>query len=277
MKVFSEPMKLVSYSAILSCLIFIVVTSPVFAERLKKGDTIHVCGDGAGWPPYTFFKHEKGEKTKEIIGYDIEVLNSIFKKHGINAIFEMPPWNRCVKLAETGIKYQIALSASYSKERDRKFILTRDYYRISPYYFYSRNKYQKDIDITVKEDFLQYKVCGLYGYNYMGFNLPLMKIDRGAKNFDLVIKKTHKGRCDLFIARYEILVGFDQIGVNYLERDLGYAPIPGATLEKFYMLISRNYKHANQLKKIIDSGIAEMEKSGKLKKIIEMYIGKSRQ
>ena len=269
-------MKLVSYSLILSCLIFMAVTSPVFAEGLKKGDTIHVCGDGAGWPPYTFFRHEKGEKTKEIIGYDIELLNSIFKKHGIKAIFEMPPWNRCVKLAEMGSKYQIALSAAYSKERDTKYLMTRDYYRISPYYFYSRNKYQKDIDITVKEDFLQYKVCGLYGYNYMGFNLPLMKIDRGAKNFDLVIKKTHKGRCDLFIARYEILVGFAQIGVNYLERDLGYAPIPGAALEKFFMLISRNYKHASLLKKIIDEGITEMEKSGKLKEIFQTYVPTSK-
>jgi len=266
-------MKIISYGIILSCLIFIVVTSPVFAEGLKKGDTIHVCGDGAGWPPYHFYKRENGKKTKEIIGYDIEVLNSIFKKHGIKVIFNMLPWNRCLELTEGGHHYKIALSAAYSKERDTKFLMTRDYYKISPYYFYSRNKYQKGMDITAKEDFLQYKVCGLFGYAYAGFNLPLIKIDRSAKKFDFVIEKTHKGRCDLFIARYEILAGFAQIGVNYLERDLGYAPIPGATLEKFHMLISRNYKHSNQLKKIIDSGIAEMEKSGKLKEILEKYIG----
>lgn len=255
---------------------FLLISAPLYSTFVQAGsdtiDTIQVCGDGAGWPPYTFFKREDGKKTKEIAGYDVDVLNYIFSKQGIKVTFAMPSWNRCLKLTEAGNPYQIALSASYSKERDTKYLMTRDYYITKPYYFYSRKKYPQGINITGKEDFLQYKVCGLFAYNYAGFNVPFGKIDQGSENFDSVVKKTHAGRCDLFVSRYEIIAGFASIDINYLEGGLGYSPIPGATQDKFYMLISRNYKHANRLKKIIDEGITDMEKSGKLGKILEKYI-----
>ena len=252
------------------CSLVGIVAIPIQAQFIKSGSVIHTCGDGAGWPPYTFFKRVNGQKTEEIIGYDVDVLKAIGAKHRIKFTVSMPPWKRCRKRAKKGKKFQIALSASYNKERERDYLMSRDYYSLTPHYFYSKIKYPKGLAIKTIRDTKQYRICGLFGYNYVGFQPH--EINQDSKIFPDVIKSAHYGKCDLFLARYEILAGFSVIGEPYLNDTLGNAPYPDVPTTKFHMLISRKYKFAHELKALIDREITELEGKGQLQKILSKYI-----
>jgi len=242
-------------------------------SSLQAGDTIHVCGDGAGWPPYHFLKREQDEKTQQVIGYDVDVLKTILDQHDLNLTVDMLPWKRCLQEANMGQRYQIALSSSYSKMRDTIYLMTRHYYEIIPHYFYSKRQYSNGLTLRSNKDLLNYKGCGLLGYNYVGFGVSNEIIDTGALNFPQVIKKTHAGHCDYFLARYEIFLGFASIGEKFPNDPLlGHGKVPGVSPDKFYMLVSRNYVHAKALKDALDTGITELEKAGKLKEILSKYL-----
>ena len=107
---------------------------------IPPGTKITTCGDGAGWPPYTFFELHNNEQTDNIVGYDVDVLNAILPKHNLNVIVEMPPWKRCLHETDKGEKYQIALSSSYNEERDKTYLMTRYYYTVTPHYFYLKKQ-----------------------------------------------------------------------------------------------------------------------------------------
>lgn len=229
------------------------------------GQSLKICSDGAGWPPYTYIKDGK------TMGYDVDVLDAILTPAGVKFQVDMPPWKRCLVGTEGG-KYHIALSASHNKEREEKFLMTRDYYTLHGSYFYAKKHHPSGIEITQPSDLLKHKICGLHGYNYSGFGIDTAKVDRSAQNFDQVSRKTKAGRCDMFLARFEILVGFKLMGKPYYDDQLEAKKVPGIEGDKFYMLISRKYPQADALKKLIDDGVTRLQQEGKLDSILQKYM-----
>ncbi len=252
------------------CLFF----NTLHAQGLLKGQTINICDDEAEWPPYTYFKRTpSGKKTQQVVGFSVDLIHEIFDKEGIEFTIRLRPWARCLKKVETGKTYQMALNASYNKERAEKYYLSAPYYNTSNYYFYSKKNNPAGLDIKSLGDFKKYQVCGLLGYNYDPYGLPKGSIDQGAKKFPSLIAKLHAARCTLFFEKYEILAGFSVIGEKFLsDKNLGRAPIPGMSPANFYMIISKNYSHGQELKKIIDQGIARLKLSGKMDALLKKYI-----
>ena len=94
----------------------------------------------------------------------------------------------------------------------------------------------------------------------------------GSKTYKNLVEMTLKGRCDIFLARLETFSGISLIGedLNTAQR-FAHAPIPNAKSESFHMLISRNYKYAEQLKLVLDSGIQKLESTRQLQTILKKY------
>ncbi|SIO37935.1 ABC transporter substrate-binding protein [Salinivibrio sp. ES.052] len=228
--------------------------------------SLKACGDGAGWPPYTF------EKGGQVQGYDVDVLNAIFSDKGVGVSVAMPPWKRCVLQTKAG-NYDIALSASFSEERDKDFILTDYYYTLQPSYIYSTNQHPNSLNISSVDDLNDLRMCGLLGYNYTGFGVDDSKVRKSAKSFEQLVQKTEAGRCDVFLARYEILAGFKVAkGTDYLAGGMQAEPIPGNSGDKFHMMISREHPESMEIKAAIDEGVKSMRESGKLQSILDGYI-----
>ncbi|OOF10207.1 MULTISPECIES: substrate-binding periplasmic protein [Salinivibrio] len=254
-------MKIAILSA--TALVGTLVASPALALDTSS---ISACGDGAGWPP---FHYKKGDN---IEGYDVDVLNNIFGKEGVNVSVEMPPWKRCVLETKAG-NYDIALSASYNEERDRDYLLTDYYYTLQPSYIYSTRQNPNGLNISSVEDLNGLRMCGLLGYNYTGFGVDDSKVRKSAKSFDQLVQKTEAGRCDVFLARYEILAGFKVAqGTDYLAGGMQVEPIPGNSGDKFHMMISREHPEANAIKAMLDEGVKEMRESGQLQEILDKYL-----
>ncbi|OOE64531.1 substrate-binding periplasmic protein [Salinivibrio kushneri] len=240
-----------------------LLSSPALALDTSS---LKACGDGAGWPPYTF------EKGGQVQGYDVDVLNAIFGKEGVDVSVAMPPWKRCVLQTKAG-NYDIALSASYSEERDKDFILTNYYYTLQPSYIYSTSQYPNGLNISTMDDLNGLRMCGLLGYNYTGFGVDDSKVRKSAKSFDQLVQKTEAGRCDVFLARYEILAGFKVAkGTDYLAGGMQAEPIPGNSGDKFHMMISREHPEAMEIKATLDAGFESMRESGKLQAVLDAYI-----
>lgn len=251
-----KPIALALLLSVLSCM--------ALAEPLS-GETIKACGDGAGWPPYTFVQNN------DVIGYDVDVLDEILRPAGISFTVEMPPWRRCLFSTESG-EYQIALSASYSQERDDTYLLTDYYYTLQPSYLYDSERHPDGLDINEPSDVLNYNACGLSGYNYNGFGVDSEQVDRQTASFEQVVQKTLAGRCDLFLARFEILAGFALTGTDHLQNSLTAEPIPGIEGDKFYMMVSRAYEHGPALVDVLNEGFARMRSEGQLDAILQSYL-----
>lgn len=248
-------------------------STPVLADGLT-GKTIYVCGDGSGWPPYTYVAPDK---PGQVQGYDVDVVREILAKHAIKVEFSMPSWKQCLSHAAGGHKYQIALSSSYSDERASKFLFTRKYYTSIQSYFYARKHFPSLPKIKSASDlFLYGQICGRYSYNYEGTGvLKNSQILRVSKTYKALISRTINGDCAFFLGRPSILLGFKLINQQLIDsKEIGYAPIPMAHLDDFYMLVSRKYPYAEELKSILDDGILQMEKSGRLKEILNRYYTK---
>ncbi len=167
------------------------------------------------------------------------------------------------------------MSAGSNKERNKTYLFTRHYYEITPSYFYSKTRFPDGMGIEKVSDFKKYKVCGLLGYNYVNYLIPPEDIDTTAKEFKQVVEKLVRERCDVFLAQYEVFIGFSYMGDNYIQDyNLAYGPIPGGTTDKFFLMISRDFEHAEELKALIDEEIDNLEAEGQLNEMIEASISK---
>ena len=243
---------------------------------LLRGKTIRVCGDGAEWPPYHYYKRVNGNVTKEVTGFSVELLEAIFNPNGLKIEVELPPWKRCLSDTKSG-KYQIALDSSFNEERARTYLLSAQHYALTPAYFYLKTANPEGLSVDrASELWNKGSVCGLFSYNYEGFapGVDNSNIDLGAKTFKELIEKTKKGRCNTFLARLEILTGFSAIGTDYLQGQFGYHPLPDGEVDPFYLLISRQYEFKYELKELIDTGLARLRKEGVLKVLLEKYLAR---
>ena len=250
---------------------FALICIEGFAMDLK-GITIHIAEDGAEWPPYTYYERVNGKATNEIVGYSIDVIDTIFKKNGINYTVELLPWKRALSEVKGGKNYQLILSASYNEERAKNYYMSIPYYSTNPYYFYSKKNNPKGIVINSNDDFKKYKIGGLLGYNYDSCGVDKDLIDTGAKNYSQLVKKLKANRFDLFYEQFEAIAGYSTITEDILnDKDLVYAPLSYLESANFHMLMPKSEVGA-ELKKIIDEGISSMEKSGELKKLLKKYV-----
>jgi len=257
-------------AVIVGLLCGVMFLSSSYASELK-GKTIHFCGDGSGWPPYTYVDPKEPGIVK---GYDVDVLKEILDPHGIKAEFAMPSWKQCLEGTDHGKAFQVALSSSYSDERSKRFLFTRKYYTSVQSFFYSKIRFPQKPDIKSAHDlFLYGQVCGRYSYNYEGTGvIKNDQVNMAAKNYTALVLRTMHDDCAFFLGRPSIILGFKLIGKQlYDSRQIGFAPIPKANKDDFYMLISRNVPYSKELKSIIDDGILRMEKSGRLKEILDSY------
>ncbi|NNN45046.1 MULTISPECIES: transporter substrate-binding domain-containing protein [unclassified Vibrio] len=243
-------------------LIFFILSKNVNALETKH---INVCGDGGEWPPYHFIREG------EIVGYDIDVLSAIFKKENVQLTFRLPPWQRCLQDTLSGV-FDIALSASYNEERDRDYLMTEYYYTVVPSYVYSANKYPQGLNITSPQELNSLRMCGLQGYNYLKFGVDEHRVHKLARSFEQLVKMLRSERCDVFLARYEILRGFNEVkNIVHLSDDIRLVTIPRLKPEPFYLLISRFHPEAQRIKQIIDQGIIEMRNNDHLMVMLDQY------
>jgi len=251
------------------------LTSTLYSQNLKNTH-INIVDDGAQWPPFIYYERKNGKISQNIVGFSIDVINEIFKRNNITYSTKLLPWKRALKELELGVDYQLILNASYSKKRDKLYYFTRPFYSLNNFVFYSKEHYPQGLESTnisyIKNN---YKVCGLLAYNYTDIGFKDEEIDKvGFYDFDKLIRaiEQRQARCNVFLEGYEIFVGFQALGKDYFSnKNLGYAKIKDAKQTPFHMIISKKFKYANELTKLINEGLNTLEESGRLEELKTKY------
>jgi polar amino acid transport system substrate-binding protein len=243
------------------------------AASATADETVAICDGAPEWPPFTYFKREAGKPTEELTGYSVEVLSSILNKARLPFRIELLPWRRCLDEVARGARFQIALEASFSRERADTFLLTRPFYRTTSHYFYSRQRFPEGPKIERLADLKRYRICGLLGYNYALYGLASGAVDQANGDHTVLVKRLQLGRCELFVEQLEVIAGYRAVGPDLLaDPDLGHAAIPGLPSSEFHMLISRQSRRGAELLRLIDAGIAELESTRQLEKLWAKHV-----
>lgn len=241
------------------------MTSVTHAEVYPNpfdGTILHICEDEAEWPPYHHFRRQGTEVLPDVVGFGVDVITRILSRADIQFDIKLRPWKRCQQEVEAGEHFQLALSGSYSDERARSYHLI-PYYRTQVYYFYSRRQYPDGLQIRSISELADYRLAGIRGYNYHYLGTLEPKVFKSIENHDAILGMLHLGRYDLTFEQKEVMQGFAEIGMNYMnDPDIGYAPLPGAPPTWFYMMATRHHPHAAHLHQVLLEGVADLFWSG---------------
>ncbi|GLR14700.1 hypothetical protein GCM10007907_34900 [Chitinimonas prasina] len=256
-------------------LILALLAPAALAASPAGTETLRICDDGGGWPPYIWQDGSTADGTPILKGYSVDVLKRIADDAGLDFKIDMLPWERCQALLKRGM-YELALGASLNPERERDYMLSHAYYQTTSVYFYSRQRYPKGLAVQQLPDLKKYRVCGLHGYNYETYGLGPKDVDRGTSQFPQLIAKLHAGHCDLFIEKREVMVGFSltDAKMKRLLHDtrLTSAPVPGVTATSFHMMLSRATPRSRALLTLLNAGIDAMAENGELAKLRKRYL-----
>lgn len=236
----------------------------LFAAPSLAAETLRACGGDSNWPPMTYVD----SRDNSVQGLSVEVLKGIFKP--IPAI-RLRPWARCLAEAETLQGSEIVMSSFKTAEREQKFLFSRAYFSLTPSYFFSRQRFTS-APLNNLQDLNRYKVCALHGAAVSYTGLPPSKIESGATNYLSLIRKIDRGHCDIVVDMEEVFYGFAHIGlVPFANQEYQILPLPETRRFPLHFAVSKAHPQAQQIVEQIDKGIAQLQKSGKLKQLHDRF------
>lgn len=219
--------------------------------------SIPVCDDQDSWPPYLQYQVVKGQRTGKLEGYSLDLARLILDKKSIQFEVEMLPWKRCLQNVELGHSAML-LNAMGTPERAKLYLATKPFYSLTAVYIYlSAGPTPR---ITQASDLGNYRVCGMFGYDYQPFGLGKDQIDQVAHSFEQLVEKLNRKRCDILIGHYEIMAQRSkEAGTSIFQNpQFSFAKIPQLPLVPFVMLISRKAPYAQELRTLMDDGFSEI-------------------
>lgn len=243
------------------------------SEGLGSGTIINIGIEQHGdWPPFEFFQRQNGKATDTVAGLNVDLLNTVFQPYGIKFRFKIYPWKRCLRYLEAGKEIQMILPTSLNRERKEKYLVSKSVYEIKPGYFFLKKDFPQGLPVRKPSDLLDYgNLCGRLGYNYVNFGVTNDDVYKQARRYQDLVFFLNNGRCKVCLARYEIIKAYHLVGEPILNDTIGISFVPGVSAETFHFLISKNYRHGNELLTIIDKGIKDVRENGVFETLLKKY------
>ena len=241
-----------------------------------SAQSVKICDDEAGWPPYVYNPIENGKADKsKIEGAAIDFVNRIFEEVGLEHSTELLPWKRCLAEVENfGDRgnFEMFQNGSYNAERTKIYYISESIYETGRGLFYSTKKFPDGLDVNSVEDAKKYKVCGVHGYNYIDWNLADNQIETSAKSTEQALKKVAAGRCDVVPSAIEPIYGSAAIGKPIVPN--GVKPHVVEFLDKttFHIYIAKTSPRGEELRDKINAAIKKLRADGTHKKIFSQYL-----
>ncbi|MBX9723819.1 MAG: transporter substrate-binding domain-containing protein, partial [Candidatus Obscuribacterales bacterium] len=198
-----------------------------------------------------------------------EVLKAIFTP---TPEFRLRPWARCMAEVESLQGSDIIMSSFKTSEREQKFYFSQSYFNLTPAYFFARKRFSQ-APITTLKDLNQHKVCSLHGAATSYVGNAADQIESGATNYLSLIRKIDRGHCEIVIDMKEVFHGLSKIGVASFDASpYQILVLPETQQLPLHFAISKQHPHAKQILETLNKGISKLEKSGKLKELINRNI-----
>jgi polar amino acid transport system substrate-binding protein len=252
-----------SRSVVLVTVFFLILVSPSFSsasdplivEKIKERGVLLWGSDSEGGAPYVFPDPKDPSK---LIGFELDIAEAIAKELGVRARLVQTAWDSLIPALERG-DYDMAMNGlEIIPEREKRVLFSR------PYYVYT-------LQLMVRKD--EERIKSIH-------DLPGKKVGTlaGAVAHDILTKiggadiRSYSAAWpyeDLALGRLDAVFLDTPITVYYGKPDprLKYAGPPEG--EGLYGIAVR--KQDRELKKIIDSVIDRLLRTGELKRIYEKW------
>lgn len=260
-----------------SCFITMIALFCIYfsATRTAHAETVRICDDVAGWPPFVYNPVVNGKLDEsQVTGATVELLDAIFKEINLNYTLELLPWKRCMQEVEgypTKGSFEAFSNGSYSEERARLYHTSLPIYSLDRGVFYSTEKFPNGIDVNSVEKIKNYRVCGVLGYTYELWGLGEGEIDLGPKSSAAALKMVSLGRCDVFPSNLAPIYGQASIGESIVPSDVNAYVIDYIPARTFHIFISRGSERGESLLKKVNDAISLLKETGEHDEIFNRY------
>ncbi|MFN3329245.1 MAG: substrate-binding periplasmic protein, partial [Fervidobacterium pennivorans] len=229
------------------------------AEFVIPGNVVEIIfGD---WKPYEWYDERDG-KAK---GFDVEVVDSVFKTLGFKAVFLPFPWKRCTELMKDRV-YDAVLTTAITEERKTFISFADEPLSIGYDVLFKLNN--NPIDVSSLDKLSTSTIC-LYvdGYAYPEWfwNAPFRKEPVGDDVTGFLMLKNK--RADLFICN--IFLGKLLTKELKMEKEVEYSKDFNSKMY-YYLGFSNNY-HGLFLSEIFSNALKKFKLSKEYENILNKY------
>lgn len=236
-----------------------------YLTDMEKKDENTVVVAVSEYPPF-LVEHNNGESFS---GIDIDIMDEVFRRKGIKAIYKSYPFEKTLELMKEGF-VDVIPTLSYKKEREEFMIFSESYRDTTKYVFVARTG--SNVEINNARDAEQYTIGMLKGFTYpeeFAKNDGIRKDEN--LNAEIMLTKLVKNQLDAVIIN-EFTLG-DYIEKNGLKgkvRLLKYEILDQTSDTRMTFAKANNLHH---MKKLFEEGFEEIKKDGTLDKIYKKYRG----
>ena len=229
-------------------------------------ERVVACGGDSNWPPMSYLM--PGET--QVKGMSPDVLRAVFANDA-DLDIQLRPWVRCLTEVTRADGADIVMSFLRNPEREKQFLFSRSYASLTPAYIYLARRYPVP-PVRSLGDLSQFKVCALRGASTSYTKLPATAIDSGSSGYASLIGKLNLEHCDVVVDLQEILLGHQKLGVIPLDANLhSIALLPQTEPHPLYFGVSKDNPRAAKLVERMDRGIADLQRTGALAKLLATY------
>ncbi|MES9875279.1 MAG: hypothetical protein ABW162_08145 [Candidatus Sedimenticola sp. PURPLELP] len=237
------------------------------ATKVFAGEPVSICGET--WSPFLYESGGNGQENKKITGLHLDNFRLLSELTGLEFKFNLIPWKRCLNDVENFSQPgdpEIAIDASFSKERAENYNLVGPMYAIGTAVWYSRKRFP-DGPLSKKSgrviswinEMRDYRLCGVLGWNY-----DMYFVEHGIPRSNEVIRSPaglqgmfgmlSKGRCDLAEHHPALVVGAMLSGELEMPKDIACSKM-NEEPEAFYLMVSRKSPRAEELVTSLSTGL----------------------
>ncbi len=248
----------------------------VMSVATASAQTVKICDDEAGWPPYVYNPIENGAaNTSKIEGAAVDFMAAVLEDAGIDHTIELLPWKRCLKeVADfgSGGDFEAFSNGSYNEERLKIYYITKPIYETNSGLFYSEAKFPNGLDLKSVDDAKKYKMCGVFGYNYENWNMTNDDLDTSAKTTEQALKKVEAGRCDAVLSSIEPVIGSAAIGKPIVPEGVKAQKFDFMDDLSFHIYIAKSSPRGEKLRDKIDASIDKLRGDSTHEQIFSKYL-----
>ncbi|WP_373976441.1 transporter substrate-binding domain-containing protein [Chitinibacter sp. SCUT-21] len=238
---------------------------PVLTAAQTLPSEVSVCWEEGLKPPYLSL-----DSQGQVAGIAVDMVNEIFKRRQLSPKHLIRPWKRCLAEVETG-EVDVVPNSSYRDERAQYALYTEPLYTTHLVLFYHTKRFAQAPVIRQLDEMKPYSFGGILGFNYDQYAGQL-KLDTTAKNREVLFRMLIAGRYDFAIEQLEVIQMMKARKELSLEQ-MAYIAEPVQPVKNFHILVTKKHPQAEELRRLINDGIAAIKRDGTAKKIQIKHLG----
>ncbi|PTQ88405.1 substrate-binding periplasmic protein [Agitococcus lubricus] len=183
---------------------YLLAVTSIVSSQLLWAAPLQLCVDKIPTPPFVY--SEKINGAGKLRGYSLDLAKQLLSQAGVAyevKSFAKTELEKRLYSPSASAGCDIVLDVRKGSEQEKYVHLSSPWYQLNIDAVYSWERYMTGLGVKTVNDFSQYQVCGLEGYDYGNLNKHI-KIKYLPRMKDIVFDLKQK-TCDVFLAEAAVM------------------------------------------------------------------------